>query len=515
MKPFFNGSKMRVRNSHLTRRSVLSGLIAGAVAGPAVATAPAHSRFPRARPDGAVGLASPQATRQARSDLAQVLRAAGVSGDTSLIALDAETGEVIEELSADRRVPPASTAKAVTALYAYHVLGADFRFTTRILSTAARIEAGALRGDLVLQGGGDPNFQTEDLARMADALVAAGLRRVEGAFIVDDSVLPRIDQIDPEQPVSAGYNPAVSGLNLNFNRVHFQWEVVGNRVALSMDGRSDREIPPVSVVSMEAARRDLPVYTHRVTRGREEWTVAASALSSPGSRWLPVRQPALYAGDVLRSLLRARGCVIPAPEIGTRSASTVLAEHRSPPLTDILRDMLRFSTNITAEGVGLMASARLGGMPRDLRASASRMNEWIASRYGVQGMGLVDHSGLEDASRVTARTMAQYLRAAGREGILPTLLRDHSLRQGDDRNGRVEVSVQAKTGTLNFVSGLSGYAQRPGARAMVFAVYSVDLRARQALRDDDSESPRGTRSWTRNARALQVSLLERWSALHS
>ncbi len=501
----------------LSRRGVLTGLLASA-ASPLLANAPLRSPHPPARPVTAqiAALApAPEAVRPPAGSLATLLERANLSGETGLIALDAETGAVIEEHRADLRMPPASTAKAVTTLYALQVLGGEHRFVTRVESRGGAIEGGTLRSDLVLRGGGDPGLQTADLARMADELIERGLRRIEGRFVVDDRVLPAVAQIDPAQPVAAGYNPAVGGLNLNFNRVHFGWDRVDGRIRVALDARSEREVPGVSVIGIEAVARDLPVYTHAVGAEREDWTVAASALAQPGSRWLPVRRPGAYAADVFRVLLAARGCQIPAPRFAAVEPGAVLAEYRSLPLNAVLRDMLRYSTNITAEGVGLAASHRLGPRVSGLEPSAARMNGWVADRYGARGLALQDHSGLSEGSRIAARDMAQYLLAARREGQLPGLLRQHPMR---DANGRElashPVEVRAKTGTLDFVSALAGYAQVRGGRPIVFTIFSADMRQRRATRGDESERPNGARVWTGRARSLQQDLIERWSALH-
>jgi D-alanyl-D-alanine carboxypeptidase/D-alanyl-D-alanine-endopeptidase (penicillin-binding protein 4) len=500
----------------LSRRALLTGLAASA-AGPALASPPTRSLFPVARPAG-LETPAPQPVavsgpiRRPGAGLEDLLARSGLSGETALIALDAETGEIIEEHRANLLLPPASTAKAVTTLYALQILGAEHRFVTRVVAQGGSIDDGTLRGDLVLRGGGDPVLQTSDLARLADELIERGLRRVEGRFLVDEGALPTIRQIDPTQPVQAGYNPSISGINLNFNRVHFAWEVREGRASLSMDARSNVEVPAVSVIDIRAASRDLPVYTHDLSPQRERWTVAASALRTSGSRWLPVRRPGAYAGDVLRALLLSRGCRLPEPEVArAASGGAVLAEVRSGAMTEILRDMLRYSTNLTTECVGLSASVGAGHSVRSLEQSAARMNAWARTAYGAEGFRFIDHSGLGDGSRVAPRAMAQYLRSAWREGILPGLLRDHPMR---DAQGQAQanhpVSVQAKTGTLNFVSALAGYAQPRGGRPIVFSIISADLHRRRAIADDDSEQPAGTRTWTRRARSLQQDLLERW-----
>ncbi len=496
----------------LGRRALLGGVLAtGAL--PVLAQAPMRSAFPQARPVQRGGATAAAVTaRPVEALLAQ----ARLGGTTAFIALDAATGAVIEALNPDAALPPASVAKAASALYAIETLGTGHRFTTRVLASGP-IAGGTLQGDLILQGGGDPTLQTADLARLAQALVDAGLRRVSGRFLTDDNALPFLREIAPDQPPQAGYNPALSGLNLNFNRVHFVWRPQGGRMLLSLDARSANEVPPVSVIAIEARNRDLPVYTYSDTGGSETWTVAAGALGGGGSRWLPVRRPGIYAGDVMRALLAARGCTVPPPQAARgRQGGTVLASHQSAPLAEMMRAMLRFSTNITAEAAGLSASRRGGGGVASLPASGQRMSDWMHSRHGVGGMQFVDHSGLGDRSRVSARGMAHFLLSAHRGGVLPPLLRRHTMRDGQGREmPNHPLRAQAKTGTLNFVSGLGGYAYLPGGREIVFAIFSADLPRRAAIPADQRERPADAPAWARRARALQQGLLERWSTIHA
>lgn len=504
--------------TEFSRRSLLAGLSASLIlpGSASCARAPERSLVPHPRPQaGLAGRASAAAPVAARP-LDQLLARANLGGVTGFAAFDMASGEEIESHQPEAALPPASVAKAPTALYALHRLGSEHRFVTRLRSYGTLGTDGVLRGDLILEGGGDPTVQTADLAALAQQLVARGLRRVEGRFIIDETALPSIDAIDPGQVPQAGYSPAISGMNLNFNRVHFAWQVSGGQVTLGMDARSGAEVPPVSVIRVRTGTQAQPVYLYERRSGIEHWTVARGALGSSGSRWLPVRQPGLYAGDVFRALMSARGASLTAPETGRgRSGGNVLAEHRSQAMPVLMRDMLRFSTNITAESVGLAASLRAGQQVRDLAASGGQMAAWMAGRYGLSGLRFVDHSGLGDASRVTARQMARFFVAAGREGVLPDLLRQHVMRDAQGREmSSHPVSVRAKTGTLSFASGLGGYAQAPGGRRIAFAIFSADPARRSAIAAADRERPPGAAEWSRRARALQQALIERWAALH-
>jgi D-alanyl-D-alanine carboxypeptidase/D-alanyl-D-alanine-endopeptidase (penicillin-binding protein 4) len=75
------------------------------------------------------------------------------------------------------------------------------------------------------------------------------------------------------------------------------------------------------------------------------------------------------------------------------------------------------------------------------------------------------------------------------------------------------VRVLAKTGTLNFVSGLAGHILPPagGGRELIFAIFLADLDRRAGLSRAEREDPPGGDAWARRARRLQGQLVRRWS----
>ena len=489
----------------LSRRHLLAGL-AATVALPACAEAPARSIRPAPRPGGGAGASLPAAAARGGVDLAALVAAARLGGTTACALVDAETGRLLDGLDEGRTLPPASTAKAMTALFALDRLGAGRRFVTRVIATGP-VQGGTVQGDLVLAGGGDPTLETDRLAELAARLAAAGVRGVSGRFLVHGGALPRIPRIDRDQPDHVGYNPTISGMMLNFNRVHFEWKRAGQGWALAMDARGKTVVPPVRMAEVRAVNRESPLFTYEEAEGRDRWTVASAALGKGGSRWLPVRNPEAYAGEVFQVLAGARGIRLPAPRVtGALPSGRVLAETASDPMPVILRDMLRFSTNITAEAVGLAASGA-----GSLAASGAAMSEWARGRYGIDAR-LVDHSGLGGASRISPAEMAQAL-ARGRASGLVGLLREQGMRDDEGREIKGHpVSVPAKTGTLNFVSGLAGYIRPPGGREMAFAIFSADTARRDGLPRAAREQPPGGPEWTRRARRMQGQMVARWAS---
>jgi len=265
-----------------SRRFFLSTLMAGLAPGAVLANAPAQSLRPQMR--------ARDLKRRAAGNPEAVLAKAGLSGEIAWAVADVKSGAELEAHQGNRALPPASVAKALTALYALDVLGGQHRFVTQVLGTGS-VSNGVLSGDLILAGGADPTLNTDHLALLAQRLKAAGVREVRGRFVVYDGMLPHVRTIDEGQPDHVGYSPSVSGIALNYNRVHFEWRRSGGGYAVAMDARTERYRPEVATAVMRVVNRDLPVYTYQERDGIDRWTVASKALGTGGSRWLPVRDP--------------------------------------------------------------------------------------------------------------------------------------------------------------------------------------------------------------------------------
>lgn len=488
----------------LSRRTILTGLVASG-ASPLWAQLQG-SPIPRPRP---TNIGQIDAAQKAERLIAK----AALGGVVAFAVADAETGAVLQNRGGATPMMPASTAKALTAAYALDHLGPAHRFATQLLATGP-IRQGRLEGDLILAGGGDPGLTTDGLVSLLGQVRALGVREVAGDFKVWAGALPYVEEIDPGQPDHLGYNPAVSGLNLNYNRVYFQWRRAEQGYALSLDARTDAVVPPVRMVTMKAVGREGPIYTVAVDRdrGQENWTVARPALGNGGSRWLPVRSTARYAGDVFRTLAAQRddGLTLAEPVIlAERPFGVPIAQVQSAPVSEIARGMLKYSTNLTAEVLGMSASAaRTGLRPTALSPSAATMNQWLQG-FGVADAALVDHSGLGPASRIAPADMVRFLVGLGADGPLWPLLKQITLKSP---SGHVEpFELRAKTGTLNFVSCLAGYIRRPGRGPLVFAALTAEPTRRAAIAPGDEERPAGAIGWSRRSRALQYDLVRLWA----
>jgi len=484
-----------------SRRAILTGLAATA-GHAALADAPLSSVRPPAR-----GVATP---RDGRTN--ELVEKSGVVGAVTFAVADAETGEFLDVRQQGRPMPPASTLKAVTSLYALERLGADFRFETKVFADGAIVD-GELRGDLCLVGGGDPTLTSDGLADLAKVVAEAGITRISGKFLVWADALPRSDRIDADQPEVVAYNPSYGGLNLNFNRVHFEWIPEGKEIGITMQARALRYSPETNVALMRMVDRSGPVYEYRQGMTVDYWSVARGSLGKkPGARWLPVRFPALYSGDAFRSVARLHGLRLPYPEVAENLPSgRIVGTRSSDDLVKMLTGMMRYSTNITAEAVGMTSSLAKGVPLVDLIGSGSRMAGWAETRFGTRRMTFRDHSGLGYASEINARDMVEILRlGAGGEALMKSLsVPDPERTDGKPMEG---VSALAKTGTLNFVSSLVGYMYTKSGRRLVFAIFTADKQRRDSIPTEQRERPPGSRSWANRSRRLQKRLLSEWAS---
>jgi D-alanyl-D-alanine carboxypeptidase/D-alanyl-D-alanine-endopeptidase (penicillin-binding protein 4) len=329
------------------------------------------------------------------------------------------------------------------------------------------------------------------------------VRGITGRFLVYGGALPYIERIAADQPDFVGYNPAISGMILNYNRANFVWAAGGGTLAVNAEGA--RFVPSVRSVQVALAQREAPLFVYEGRAPVEAWSVAAPALRKDGSRWLPVRAPVVYAGDVFGALCAAQGIKLPpAREIATLPAGAhVLAEDRSEGLEALIKGMLKFSTNLTAEALGLAASGAV-----DIAESGAAMTAWARARFGISAQ-FGDHSGLGPMSSSTPADMVRVMLGAKGSALIG-LMREKGV-DGEGREAQgAALRVFAKSGTLNFASNLAGYITAPSGRALAFAIFAADSPRRAALPLDQREDPEGGAAWNKRARAMQRQMIAKW-----
>jgi D-alanyl-D-alanine carboxypeptidase/D-alanyl-D-alanine-endopeptidase (penicillin-binding protein 4) len=434
--------------------------------------------------------------------------------EVGYLMVDLETGYVMAELNPDLPLIPASTAKLATAVVALDVLGPDYVYLTELLADGD-LEDGVLRGDLILRGGGDPALDVADLLELAVQLENLGIYRVDGRFLIDDTVFPVLSEIDPRQPAEAAYNPGIGALSVAFNRVRVAWRGGSARNAITLPPLEEARFESVSPAELSRSGFDLE------DMGDEAvvWRVADRGGRRQRAS-LPVKDPGLHAGRVFRQLALAQGIALEQPQrVAAPVGAEVLAVHRSMALRYLVRDMLVYSNNMMAEMIGLSTAARLSNDVASLQAAGALMVRHLSQlmpEIDWSTAALGNHSGLDGAARLTPRQLAAIAQYGWRSDTLPALLPGGgwSGTLSDRFSGPDEaLRVWAKTGTLNYGSSLAGFLFPASGRPAVFATMVSDVGARTSY--DATPRPRrvGESSagrWLARARALQDGLIQSW-----
>ena len=485
----------------------LAGLMVTFASGPPVLSGQTRTKTDAARsgakkPSGA----SKEATARFAARAAALLGAAPASkGEWGLLIQDAETGETLYEQNADPYFVPASNMKLFTTALALAKLGPDYRFHTTLETRGTISEEGVLTGDVALVGRGDPNLSNRKfpyelkeefdgppekaLAQLADGLAAKGVREISGDVVGDDSYFPRerypngweIDDMVWE------FGAAISSVVVDDNTVTLTLtpgEHAGNPVQTALSPATpDFTVENDVVTSAADVKSDLtltrePGSSLVVVKG------TLPARSTPRKLLLAVEEPAQHAAAILKGMFEERGIKVGGAARAQHYSSTgrgeptVLAEHVSVPLGDSVKLVNKISQNLHTE-VLLRTAARQSGVwntPDDLMKVPADF--YTAAGIVAGDVIQTDGSGLSRHDLITPRAVAALLGFAQKQpwftvyyGSLPVAGLDGTL---EDRmkNTPAVGRIHAKTGSVEHVRTLSGFAETPSGRRLIFSFLS-------------------------------------------
>jgi len=426
-------------------------------------------------------------------------------GEWGLLIVDAESGETLYEQNADKYFVPASNMKLFTTALALAKLGPEYRFHTTLETRGTISSEGVLGGDLALVGRGDPNLSNRKfpyewkeefdgppekaLGELADALVAKGVKEISGDVIGDDSYFPRerypngweIDDMVWE------YGAAISAIVVDDNTVALTL-TPGEQPSNPVQGTVTPATPDFTVVNdvVTSAADAKPDLTLTREPGANIVVVKGSlpAKSAPRKLVLAIEEPAQHAAATLKRLLEERGVKVAGvararhdhAELGGDPA--VIAEHVSVPLGDAVKLINKISQNLHTEML-LRTVARQSGV----WATPDELMKVPADFYAAAGIApgdviQADASGLSRHDLVTPRAIVTLLNFAQKQSwfgfyyaSLPVAGVDGTL---EDRmkNTLAAGQIHAKTGSVEHVRTLSGFAQTPGGRRVIFSFLS-------------------------------------------
>ena len=432
-----------------------------------------------------------------------------------------DTGETLYSLNDDHFFTPASNAKIFTTSLALATLGPDYRFRTTLESPGILGPDGRLSGNLVLIGRGDPDLSNRKfpydkkvefdgpvdriLAEMADAAVAKGLKEVNGDIVGDDSYLPY-------DPYPEGWN--VGDVFFRFGAPVSAIAFNDNAVSVYMHAGAGAAEAPTATVDPVGARDTFGIELATVTSSDKS---GFAVVRQPGTNFLLLRgaispghapmridiampDPAQTASAELKSLLEARGVRVSgvaraqhgAPPVTTASGEpvllpldtsatpgnlTVLAEHFSQPLIEIVRITNKVSQNLHAELLLRTVGRERVGVGSTAAGLKAEKDFLKAAGVADGDVILSDGSGLARDDLVTPRAAVALLEYDARQPWGPAFLSALPVAGVDGtlenrmKNSAATGFIEAKTGAADHARALSGYATTRGGDYLVFSIF--------------------------------------------
>lgn len=442
-----------------------------------------------------------------------------------------DDNKVTYSLRGQQLFTPGSTTKLLTEGTALALLGADYRFHTRVYRTGPISSDGTLQGDLILVASGDPNlsgriqsdgtlaFENEDhtyagspdtkavpgdplkvIRELAAQVAARGIKQIQGRVLVDVSLFPEGDK-------ELGTDVTISPVSVNDNVVDLTasaGDKEGAPISLNISPKtsyvtfinnmttaargSKPEIQPVDVANSDGS--------HTVT------VTGKFPLGGPSILYTyAVPQPSRFAQMAFIDALKEKGIkasVPPAnpavdfkPLVVSYVDDKVVAEHVSPPLAEEIKVTLKVSHNLHASMTPFILGAILGHKTQQIDQGGFDLEHDFLSKAGLDlaGASQADGAGGAASAFYTPDFMVHYLAMmAGRpefasfKKALPILGRDGTLVK-IQVDSPAAGKVFAKTGTYGAYDalnkklmlngkGLAGYTTTPDGRNLAFAIYA-------------------------------------------
>lgn len=375
---------------------------------------------------------------------------------------------------------PASVMKLVTTFAGLELLGPAYVWQTPVYIEGT-VQDGTLRGNVYLRGQGDPKLVMERLWLLLRRLQGQGIEDIHGDIVLDRSAFVVTEhnaaQFDGE-PLRP-YNAAPDALLLNFKSMVMGWvpDAAAGVARVQWD-------PPLAGV-----QRPSSVPLARPGTACGDWRAGLRAdLADPariafagdypascGERQWAVAyaDPGAYAVRAVAGMWRHMGGTL----TGTVRNGTVPARLQpafsasSPALSEVVRDINKYSNNVMAQQLFLTLSWQKNGVG-SVDASRTIVQQWWRKRFGEAGMPVIDNgAGLSREARISAQALGRMLQAAWASPVMPELLAslpvvglDGTLRRSQSR---ASGGAHLKTGSLRDVSAVAGYVHGDDGRRYV------------------------------------------------
>lgn len=435
-------------------------------------------------------------------------------GQIGIKIVSLNSSKVVFEENAEKYFMPASNMKNFTVATALERLGPDFRFVTSVFANGLPDANGTVKGDLRIFGRGDISISTafnngdyyKGLDDLADKIAQAGVKRVEGNLIGDESyfrgnAIPGSWEWDDLQWY---YGAEISALPLNDNAVDVAVTpgMVGALCNVTVSPANKLMVVNNRCFTTRASEKRQLQVVKKLDRNILDiiGTVPVGDNGFKGS--VTFTHPADLFITLLKQRLELKGVTITGnarllhPDIKGDPSQVEIAKLESPPFSLIAAKTMKPSQNMYTETLlwTLGEQSRYGSATSPgngstvstaptSNADSSEIGILAVKKFlfeiGVAPDGIIqyDGSGLSRHNLITPAAVVRLYTYMARQSKYSTAWRDSLTIGGVDgtlanrfKGTAAAGNIRGKTGTIDQVSALSGYLTTASGEQLVLSI---------------------------------------------
>ncbi|MCF6331930.1 MAG: D-alanyl-D-alanine carboxypeptidase/D-alanyl-D-alanine-endopeptidase [Draconibacterium sp.] len=405
-----------------------------------------------------------------------------------------ESGETLFELNPQKLLIPASTMKLVTSATALELLGADYRFKTKLAYIGETGKSHILNGDLIVIGGADPTlgseyfrknyFKNHFLEVWAQKIKAAGIQQVNGDLILDGSIYDS-EKIPPTwiwEDIGNYYGAGANAFTVydNLFRITFNSprkagkatkitsmypEIEGLEISnevLSADNNSD--LAYVFGSPLDKIRK----ITGTIPRNRKAFTIKAAN-----------HHPEEILAKELLKYLAKEGIFIQGKirfeKVNQKALQTVYMQE-SPRLEEIVKVMNHESINLFAEHLLKQIAVEKNGVGSREEGIRIIKEYWQSKGISSKYLFMEDGSGLSHFNAVSPAFFTEILSYMAKKSLNKKAFINSlpSAGKGTLSSFNLQLfqgnSLKAKSGSITRVRCYSGYLKLDSGKTLAFSI---------------------------------------------
>jgi serine-type D-Ala-D-Ala carboxypeptidase/endopeptidase (penicillin-binding protein 4) len=377
---------------------------------------------------------------------------------------------------------PASTTKLFTSYMALDYLGAEHRFKTVFLADEKADKKGVLNSNLYLKFVGDPTIKYEDLKSIFDNL---HINKIKKDIIVDDLIMDNYGTAPggltwDDEPFCYAAPKGAIVVDKNCSKAWMEPNSIGKVAKLEIDRPYALRIEN-TVKTVIPSKLECPYKSKYISDNKYEvYGCMPSNITKPVKLNFALqdthRMIENYITETLQeSNIKFQGKI----KFGKATGKTVLYKHESPPLKEILVEVLRDSCNVSASSLFKYIAAKHTGNQGTDEDGELVIKEFLRNTgLSKKSFKFYDGAGESRYNLVSPKTLVELLTKVNASPNLKEIyinaLAKYSNPKGTLKYREIKSPyskyIYAKTGSLENISAIAGLYLPPKGSQYAFAI---------------------------------------------